>query len=376
MKKYILIFSVLFLSASVSAQHSFTVTGHIAGLPSNSQLIFERMNYSFITGVDTIIASPDGGFIFKDTTSTDVLYRLRVSDIINMLVVADAKTEIIKLETDINRLQNFDYTVEGSARTAQIQNFVVSANRQYQAVQSIAAELQNPNLPDSIKQMRQMQYNIYNQMAQQFVMQYLDTVTNPIIGAFGGLSFLDIGSNIAFTTKLEKRLLDTYKDNLLVRDFIIHAEDIKKQMQPPVAFPEGTTVPDIVLKDTSGHELKLSDLRGKYVLIDFWASWCGPCRAENPNVAAEYQKYKDKGFTVYSISLDNDRTKWINAIKKDKLAWPTHVSELKGWQSEICKPWKIGSIPSNFLIDKDGKVIGTNLRGEDLQNKLKEIFAD
>ena len=128
-------------------------------------------------------------------------------------------------------------------------------------------------------------------------------------------------------------------------------------MQPPVAFPEGTTVPDIVLKDTSGHELKLSDLRGKYVLIDFWASWCGPCRAENPNVAAEYQKYKDKGFTVYSISLDNDRTKWINAIKKDKLAWPTHVSELKGWQSEICKPWKIGSIPSNFLIDKDGKVI-------------------
>jgi thiol-disulfide isomerase/thioredoxin len=118
----------------------------------------------------------------------------------------------------------------------------------------------------------------------------------------------------------------------------------------------------------------LANLKGKVVLIDFWASWCGPCRKENPNVVRLYEKYKDQGFTVMSVSLDTEKDKWIAAIKKDKLTWPNHVSDLGGWESRVGKLYYVNSIPFTVLVDKEGKIINTNLRGEELENELKKIF--
>ena len=137
----------------------------------------------------------------------------------------------------------------------------------------------------------------------------------------------------------------------------------------------GMEAPDIVLPDTAGVLRRLSDLRGKVVLIDFWASWCGPCRMENPNVVKVYQKYHDQGFEVFSVSLDNSRDKWLQAIRKDNLLWPNHVSDLRGWSSAGGKLYGISSIPATVLVDRDGKVLARNLRGQELENKLKEIFA-
>ena len=122
-----------------------------------------------------------------------------------------------------------------------------------------------------------------------------------------------------------------------------------------------------------GKMVSLSDLKGKYVLLDFWASWCGPCRGENPNVVAAFNKYKDKGFTVFGVSLDQNKDKWLGAIKSDNLTW-THVSDLKGWGNEVAKMYGISSIPQNLLLDKDGKILAKNLRGADLEAKLAEIF--
>lgn len=136
----------------------------------------------------------------------------------------------------------------------------------------------------------------------------------------------------------------------------------------------GDVAPEINLPNFNGENVSLSSLRGKVVLIDFWASWCGPCRGENPNVVRLYHQYKDKGFTVYSVSLDASKEAWLKAVQKDGLAWESHVSELKRWDSSAARTYKVQGIPATFLIDENGVVIGKNLRGEALEQKLMQLF--
>lgn len=137
----------------------------------------------------------------------------------------------------------------------------------------------------------------------------------------------------------------------------------------------GKNAPEIALPRPNGSILKLSSLRGNYVLIDFWASWCGPCRRENPNVIRLYNQYKDKGFTVYSVSLDENKEAWLGAIASDGLVWPNHVSDLIRWNSPVVQAYKIQGIPHTVLVDPKGKIIDIGLRGAELEQKLKDIFS-
>jgi thiol-disulfide isomerase/thioredoxin len=168
--------------------------------------------------------------------------------------------------------------------------------------------------------------------------------------------------------------------NEQVNQIELQLKEQKKQQEEKEAIKNltniGNLAPALNFNNPEGKLITLESLRGNYVLIDFWASWCKPCRMENPNVVKLYNKYKEQGFTVFSVSLDNNVEKWVNAIKKDGLTWPNHVSDLKQWRTEATKIYGFRGIPYTVLIDKEGKIIAKNLRGSSLETKLKEIFGN
>ncbi len=178
---------------------------------------------------------------------------------------------------------------------------------------------------------------------------------------------LDIKQYLQTFITLNDTLFSMYPENKYVKE-LNYAVGVERFVQI------GMVAPEISLPDTSGNIINLSSLRGKFVLVDFWAAWCGPCRRENPKVMELYNQYHKSGFEVYGVSLDTHRYRWVKAIKDDQLGW-VHVSDLKKWNSEAAKAFAVRSIPFTLLLDKEGKIVAKNLRGSDLQCKLQEIFG-
>ena len=209
--------------------------------------------------------------------------------------------------------------------------------------------------------------------------QFIDTTSNPMLGAF--VAYKTLGNNpqlLDLQKKAQSKLASAFPDGEMTVGYGNFVTLVERQYQEQRAnerIQVGNLAPDIELPNPNGKNYKLSDLKGNVVLLDFWASWCGPCRRENPNVVKVYDEYKSKGFTVFSVSLDKSKERWEKAIAQDQLAWQYHVSDLQYWNSAPAKAYGVRGIPKTFLIDREGKIAAVNLRGAaQIRRELQKVL--
>ena len=314
----------------------YLIKGKINNMSARAPIYLEEITAQNARAIDTATVEADGTFELRGKVAQQSLGRLRVGNGAAMLLIIDNKTMDVTL--DVQNPSSFSTT--GSLETAQLHSLI----KDIQAKQPAEREA--------------------------YLRAYSDTVKNPLL-AYMAVSNLSIEDNYESYQKFAQRLQTELPNSPLTSQFQSHITSMQSVMNTAV----GKEAPDLKLANPAGKEIALSSLRGKVVLIDFWASWCRPCRQENPNVVAAYHKFKDKGFDIYSVSLDQKADKWKEAIEADKLTWASHVSDLGGWNSAAAAQYSVRSIPSSFLIDKDGKIIAKNLRGEALDAKLAEVLG-
>ena len=296
------------------------------------------------------------------------------STLFRLDILGKESIDLILNNTDVNvNIDNssseFKYTIEGSYDTDVLNNVRKIISTYKYDIRQINQKFIKASQEKNSKLVNELRYdaNILKIDFEKFLKNYLRTVDNSLAVIITS-DYLDIDNNISFWDST----LIKYRNNFSYNSYF---KSFEKKVNKIKSVSIGSVAPEIILSDTTGKDVALSSLRGKYVLLDFWAGWCGPCRMENPNILKNYVKYKNKGFEVYQVSLDRSRSDWVNAIKKDNLIW-YNVSDLKFFQSEAASLYNIDRIPKGFLLDPNGVIIAkdTELRGNRLGEKLDEIF--
>ncbi len=345
---------------------------------SSKSIVLEKLGLQQVTAVDSATID-DKGFFKMSGVSESGFYRLKLDAqtfFLFMLEPAQYKVEIDPKAEEAFKATGPKSNDEFQAAFKQlgsVQRDLQSMNMAYQmyAQQGVGQ--------DTMMYLQQ-QMQAVGMKFESMIRDSSATAKSPLVAMFyvtNGPIDKFPKENLAVITRMEKEMPTSSYTKDFRGIYTKYEEQMKQQasMQQKVAdVGVGAMAPEIDLKDPSGKSIKLSSLKGKVVLLDFWASWCGPCRMEMPNVVAAYEKYKSKGFTVYSVSLDKDGAAWKNSIKSLGMDWENQVSDLKWWQSEAAQTYGIQGIPAAFLLDRTGKIVATNLRGAALDEKIAELI--
>lgn len=366
-------FALLILAAcsNSNSENGFELTGKFSN--SNGETItFEQMAPDGLKTLDTAIIDENGEIKINVTIPEKGFYRLKISDknFATFILDTNEKVTVGGNAADFGNT----YTVEGSPDSklfweinqASMQNYKKRDSLQ-KAFQTFVNISQMDSLRiDSMSNALEKPYMALVEEHNTFLKNFVEKNTTSF-AALAAIQQLPPEEFLDTYIKLDAGLFGKYPNSSYIKAF---HEGVSGQKKLGI----GTPAPEIVMNTPDGKPLALSSLKGKVVLVDFWASWCGPCRAENPTVVKAYNKYKSKGFDIYSVSLDKDLDKWKEAIKKDNLTWSNHVCDFKFWQSPVVALYNFDGIPYNVLIDKDGNILAKSLRGEDLEKKLEEVL--